>query len=147
MGRLFGKPERGAACSSLSRLAVLYDGGCEMCRNVAAGILRWDNTESLELLDANDPATRAQFPGLELDALLYELHVVDDHGRIYRGARAVNEILRRQAGMRSLLAYMWYVPGYAWLADRQYKAIAARRYRFENGRKTDATISATVARP
>lgn len=146
MGRLFGEPERIVARASPARLAVLYDGGCEMCRNVATGILRYDNTESLELLDANEPAARAQFPALELDALLYELHVVDDRGRVYRGARAVNEILRRQAGLRSLFAYLWYVPGYAWLADRQYKAIAARRYRFETGRKTEAAIAATAAR-
>lgn len=141
MGRLFGEPQRIAANASPGRLAVLYDGGCEMCRNVAAGILRYDNTESLELLDANEPAARAQFPGLKLDDLLYELHVIDDCGRVYRGARAVNEILRRQAGLRSLFAYLWYLPGYAWIADRQYKAIAGGRYR-----DSDATVAATTAR-
>src|SRR5579863_7734621 len=58
MGRLFGEPQRIGAHASPGRLAVLYDGGCEMCRNVAAGILRYDNTEVLELFDANDPAAR-----------------------------------------------------------------------------------------
>jgi predicted DCC family thiol-disulfide oxidoreductase YuxK len=129
MGRLFGDSERIAAQASPGKLAVLYDGGCEMCRNVAAGILRYDNTESLELFDANDPAARRDFPGLKLDELLYELHVIDDRGRVYRGARAVNEILRRQAGLRGVLAYLWYVPGYAWIADLQYKAIAGSRKR------------------
>jgi len=129
MGRLFEEPQRIAAQATAGRLAVLYDGGCEMCRTVAAGILRYDNTESLELLDANDPAARGHFPELRLDDLLYELHVIDDRGRVYRGARAVNEILRRQAGLRSLLAYLWYLPGYAWIADRQYKVIAGRRKR------------------
>jgi predicted DCC family thiol-disulfide oxidoreductase YuxK len=125
---------------------VLYDGGCEMCRNVAAGVLRYDNTDALELLDANEPAARAQFPELKLDDLLYELHVIDDRGRVYRGARAVNEILRRQTGLRSLVAYLWYFPGYAWLADRQYKAIAGRRYRFGAAGKTDAAVGTSAAR-
>ena len=120
---------------------MLYDGGCEMCRNVAAGVLRYDSTKALELLDANEPAARAQFPELRLDDLLYELHVIDDGGRVYRGARAVNEILRRQAGPRSLFAYLWYLPGFAWIADRQYKAIAGRRYR-----NTDAALAAATAR-
>ena len=141
MGRLFGEPQRIAAHASPDKLAVLYDGGCEMCRNVAAGILRYDNTGALELLDANDPTARAQFPGLKLDDLLYELHVIDDRGRVYRGARAVNEILRRQAGLRSLFAYMWYLPGYAWIADRQYKAVASRRYR-----NPGAAVAAATAR-
>ena len=125
---------------------MLYDGGCEMCRNVAAGVLRYDNTDALELLDANEPAARAQFPELKLDDLLYELHVIDDRGRVYRGARAVNEILRRQAGLRSLIAYLWYLPGYAWLADRQYKAIAGRRYRFGAAGKTDGAVGTAAAR-
>jgi len=129
MGRLFGDPERIAAQASAGKLAVLYDGGCEMCRHVAAGILRYDNTESLELFDANDLAARGHFPELKLEDLLYELHVIDDRGRVYRGARAVNEILRRQAGLRSMLAYLWYVPGYAWIADLQYKVIAGNRKR------------------
>jgi predicted DCC family thiol-disulfide oxidoreductase YuxK len=54
--------------------------------------------------------------------------VVDDSGRVTHGARAVNEVLRRQHGVRGWLAYMWYIPGYAWLADRQYKKIARSRY-------------------
>ncbi|HVA83420.1 MAG TPA: DUF393 domain-containing protein [Candidatus Binataceae bacterium] len=141
MGRLFGAPQRIAAHASPAKLAVLYDGGCEMCRNVAAGVLRYDNTGALELLDANQPAARAQFPELRLDDLLYELHVIDDRGRVYRGARAVNEILSRQAGLRSLFAYLWYLPGFAWIADRQYKAIAGRRYR-----NTGAALAAATAR-
>src|SRR5437899_9410199 len=104
MGRLFGEPQRIAAHASPAKLAVLYDGGCVMCRNVAAGVLRYDNTDALELLEAKEAAARAQFPELKLDDLLYELHVIDDRGRVYRGARAVNEILRRQAGLRSLVA-------------------------------------------
>src|SRR5260370_40710687 len=129
MGRLFGEPQRIAAQATAGKLAVLYDGGCEMCRTVAAGILHYDNTESLELLDANDPAARGLFSELKLDDLLYELHVIDDRGRVYRGARAVNEILRRQAGLRSVFAYLWHVPGYAWIADRQYKVITGGRSR------------------
>jgi predicted DCC family thiol-disulfide oxidoreductase YuxK len=141
MGRFFEEPRYIAAHASPGKLAVLYDGGCETCRKVAVGILHYDNTEALELLDANEPAARAQFPELRLDDLLYELHVIDDRGRVYRGARAVNEILRRQAGLRSLSSYLWYLPGFAWIADRQYKAIAGRRYR-----NTGAALAAATAR-
>ena len=63
-----------------------------------------------------------------MENLLEELHAVDESGRVYRGARAINEILRRQRGLKGYLAYLWYIPGYAWLADRQYKRIAASRY-------------------
>ena len=110
------------------RLAVLYDGSCAMCRASADVIRTFDNSDQIDLLDIHTEERRAQFPGLDFDALMEELHVVDDRGRVRRGARAINEVLRRQHGIRGMLAWMWYVPGFAWLADRQYKRIANTRY-------------------
>jgi predicted DCC family thiol-disulfide oxidoreductase YuxK len=114
--------------ASTGKLAILYDGSCEMCRASLDGIRQFDNSGQIEPLDLHDDEVRAQFPDLKLENLLEELHAVDEGGRVYRGARAINEILRRQRGLKGYLAYLWYVPGYAWLADRQYKRIAASRY-------------------
>ncbi len=99
-----------------------------MCRASVQGVSNFDNSGLIEALDLHDERARAQFPDLALENLLEELHAVDDQGRVFRGARAINEILRRQSGVTGWLAYLWYVPGYAWLADRQYKRLAATRY-------------------
>jgi predicted DCC family thiol-disulfide oxidoreductase YuxK len=123
-----GKIETSSGKASAGMLAILFDGACEMCRTGAERFERFDNSGTIEPLNLNDPAARAKFPDLELEDLIEELHAVDDRGQVYRGARAINEILRRQHGVKGLLAYLWYVPGYAWLADRQYKRIAASRY-------------------
>jgi predicted DCC family thiol-disulfide oxidoreductase YuxK len=114
--------------ASAGKLAILYDGACDMCRASVDGIRHFDNSGQIQPLDLQEADARAKFPDLKLESLLEELHAVDDSGRVYRGARAINEILRRQHGLRGYLAYLWYVPGYAWLADRQYKRIAATRY-------------------
>ena len=114
--------------ASAGKLAILYDGSCEMCRASLDGIRQFDNSGQIEPLDLHEDEVRAQFPDLKLENLLEELHAVDAGGRVYRGARAINEILRRQRGLKGYLAYLWYIPGYAWLADRQYKRIAASRY-------------------
>jgi predicted DCC family thiol-disulfide oxidoreductase YuxK len=95
----------------------------------------FDNSDAIDLLDIHDPRHRDQFPGLRMENLMEELHVVDDQGHLWRGARAVNQVLRHQRGVRGLVAWLWYVPGYAWLADRQYKRIARSRY----SRAPDAT--------
>ncbi|MGO9607947.1 MAG: thiol-disulfide oxidoreductase DCC family protein [Candidatus Binataceae bacterium] len=131
--------------ASPGKLALLYDGSCEMCTSGVNGLCRFDNSGQMEPLDLNEEAARARFPDLKLENLLEELHAIDDTGRVYRGARAVNEILRRQNGIRSWFAYLWYVPGYAWLADRQYKRIAASRYqRDETGRLKDPAASSAA---
>jgi len=114
--------------ASPGKLAILYDGSCEMCRASLDGIRRFDNSGKMEPLDLHDEGVCAKFPELKMENLLEELHAVDESGRVYRGARAINEILRRQNGLKGYLAYLWYIPGYAWLADRQYKRIAASRY-------------------
>ena len=111
------------------RLAVLYDGHCQLCRVSAEAVRVYDNSDAIDLVDIHEEEKRAQFPGLTMERLLEELHVVDDRGRVLRGARAVNEILRYQHGVTGMLAWLWYMPGYAWLADRQYKRIASSRYR------------------
>ena len=128
-----GAPAPGAGKASPGKLAILYDGSCDLCRASVEGVRQFDNSGNIEPLDLQNPDTRAHFPGLRLENLLEELHAVDDAGWVYRGARAVNEILRRQKGITSLLAFLWYVPGYAWLADRQYKRIAGSRYRRDSG--------------
>src|ERR1700730_16107154 len=106
------------------RLAVLYDAHCEVCRAMLQAVREFDNSGEIDALDLHDGAVSMSFPGLVRERLMRELHAVDDRGRVFRGARAVNEILRRQSGFAGLLAYLWYVPGYPWLADRQYKRIA-----------------------
>lgn len=121
-------PQGTSGKASPGMLAVLYDGECQMCRASIQGIRNFDRSDRIEPLDLHDPGARARFPGLALEDLMEELHVVDDRGQVYRGARAINEILRIQPGLRGWLAYAWYIPGYAWLADRQYKRLAASRY-------------------
>jgi predicted DCC family thiol-disulfide oxidoreductase YuxK len=120
--------ERSVGKASHGKLALLYDGSCAMCTEGVNKACRFDNTGNLEPIDLFDSAVHARFPDLKLENLVKELHAVDDSGRVYRGAHAVNEILRRQNGLRSWLAYLWYIPGYPWLADRQYRRIAASRY-------------------
>jgi predicted DCC family thiol-disulfide oxidoreductase YuxK len=123
-----GERATGDGKAAPGKLAILYDGSCAMCRASLDGIMQFDNSGAIEPLDLHREAVRAQFPELTQEKLLEELHAVDESGRVYRGARAINEILRRQRGLRGYLAYLWYVPPYAWLAERQYKRIAASRY-------------------
>jgi len=121
-------PAGAAGTASPGKLAILIDGACDMCRSGAEAVRRYDRSMAIEIFDLQDPAHREHFPQFKLDELLEELHAVDDRGRVYRGARAINQVLRHQRGIAGWLAYLWYVPGFPWLADRQYQRIAATRY-------------------
>jgi predicted DCC family thiol-disulfide oxidoreductase YuxK len=114
--------------ASPGRLALLYDGSCELCAKAIDRALRLDRARILEPLDLHQPAARERFPGLSPESLMEELHAVDDEGRVFRGASAIREILRRQTGITSLVARLWDLPGFARLADRHYRRIAASRH-------------------
>jgi predicted DCC family thiol-disulfide oxidoreductase YuxK len=130
-------PQVGKAAAG--KIAALIDGGCEMCQAGARAIKKFDTENTVEILDLTEPLDRARFPDLKLEDLTRELHVVDERGRIFRGARAINEILRHQRGPKRLLSYLWYLPGYARFADRQYKRIAATRYARDAGGRLKPT--------
>ncbi|HTW88625.1 MAG TPA: DUF393 domain-containing protein [Candidatus Binataceae bacterium] len=124
-----------ASRAATGRLAVLYDGACDLCCAMIQAVRQFDNSGEIDLLNLHDQAVAATFPGLDRKDLMRELHVVDDRGRVFRGARAINEILRRQSGITGLAAYLWYAPGFARLAEWQYKRIATARYRSQPKRR------------
>lgn len=125
---LFSRRRHTIGQASAGRLAVLYDGACSLCRN-QINLLRWfDNSGRLDMLDFQEPSVLRHFPQFYMDALMKELHVVDDRGNHWRGGRAVERILQSQQGIRSALAWLWYLPGFAWFADREYKRVADSRY-------------------
>lgn len=121
--------DAGTGRASPGKLAILYDGQCGMCRASLARIRRFDASGKIEPMNLHSPQARAKFPDLTQRELLEELHAINDEGTVYRGARAIHEILRLQPGVRGWLACLWYLPGYPWLASCQYRRIARRRYR------------------
>jgi len=123
-----GERSGGAGRANPGMLAVLYDGSCEMCRVSLEAIRHFDASGKIQALNLHETRTRDRFPAFDFDHLMEQLHAIDDRGNTYRGARAINEILRMQPGIRGWLAYAWYIPGFAWLAERQYQRIASTRY-------------------
>ena len=87
--------------ASAGKLAILYDGSCEMCRASLDGIRQFDNSGKMEPLDLHHEDVRAQFPELKLENLLEELHAVDENGRVYRGARAITKFCGGRTGSRA----------------------------------------------
>lgn len=55
------------------------------------------------------------------------MHLAMPDGRVLAGGRAVSEIFRLLPGWR-WLAWVFWVPGVAWVTDRVYAWVAARRH-------------------
>lgn len=93
-------------------------------------VRRRDSRGALELVPFQADDLETRFPMVTRDACERELHVIDEHGRVHRGARAAAEVARRLGlGWRiagSAIAY----PPLLWLAMLGYRWIARNRHRF-----------------
>lgn len=106
---------------------VIYDGGCPFCCRVARRLQRLDWLNRLQWLPAQEAEAEARARGVSAAQLLQALHCFSRQGRIYSGARAL-----RFVGLRlpllCLPALLLCLPGALAVAEKLYRAVAARRH-------------------
>lgn len=106
-------------------VTLIYDGACGLCRDAVNLVRRWDRAGRFAYVPFQDGSRVAAF-GVPLTALAAAMHLVLPDGRVFAGADAAPEILRRLPG-KAWLAAPFALPGAMRLARRVYAWIAARR--------------------
>lgn len=104
---------------------LIYDGECGFCRAIVARVRDWDREHAMRYVPFQDGGAVARF-GVPLPALAAAMHLVLPDGRVFAGADAAPEILRRLPGKRWLAAG-FALPGVRPAARRVYAWIARRR--------------------
>ncbi|HEU4828119.1 MAG TPA: DUF393 domain-containing protein [Gemmatimonadales bacterium] len=113
----------------LARPVLLYDGKCAFCRTWVERIRRWDRRNRIELLPASERSLLADLPNLSDEAVDAAMHLVLPDGRVFRGGRAIPELLKHLPG-GGVPRRLFFVPGVSWLAGAGYEWVARRRHRF-----------------
>ncbi len=110
-------------------LRILYDGGCSVCAAAIEGYARRDGGERLVLVDINDADFDAAVFGLRQEELLYQLHVIDREGSVYRGVEALRVIWQvfPSSSMYGLLGQLLALPPVRPLARLGYWCFARLR--------------------
>lgn len=108
--------------------SLLYDGACPVCVSLVERVRRWDRLGALEFLPIGDPEASRLFPELSSEALQESLHLVGPGGRVWRGARAVEELTRILPPWR-WAAPLFRIPLARPLAARVYRWVALNRFR------------------
>ena len=119
----------------MSSLAVLFDGGCPVCRRTVRVLHRLDWFGKLQFADATNAERRERLaPGLTEAEVLVEMYAIDAAGRRFGGYDGFLRIAR-------VIPLMWpflligSLPGIRQLGHALYRIIAANRVR--RGRCTD----------
>ena len=104
---------------------LIYDGACAFCRRWTERVRRWDRRRRLELLAYQAAELENRFPAVSRAACAQRIHLVDESGRVFAGAAAGREVLRRLPG-----GWFWSapfrLPGGLWIGDLIYEWITHR---------------------
>ena len=69
-------------------LQIFYDGSCSVCATEVERYGRQDRAKRLVLVDISAPAFDPAPFGITLAEFMYQMHVIDQNGRIFRGVEA-----------------------------------------------------------
>jgi predicted DCC family thiol-disulfide oxidoreductase YuxK len=110
-------------------LKVFYDGACSVCGTEVERYGRQDRAGRLTLVDISAPDFTPEEYGITLAEFMYELHVIDRQGKVYKGPEAFWAIWQTfpASTLYGLLGFLIALPGIRLLARLAYKGFARGR--------------------
>jgi len=123
-----------AANATTFDVEVFYDGGCPLCRREMNMLRRFDRRARIRFTDITDPGFDADSLGIDVAALMDQIHGRLPDGAIITGV----EVFRRlyaAVGLGPLVACT-RLPGISHLLDLGYRVFAKHRLKL-TGRCTD----------
>jgi predicted DCC family thiol-disulfide oxidoreductase YuxK len=116
------------------RFAVIYDGECGICSNLAEQLRRWDRNADLEITASQTPGVKARFPWIaeaEYSDALQVVRIAD--GATSQGAAAIETLLNVLPKGR-LISWLFKFPLMRPASERFYRWFARNRYRMGCGK-------------
>lgn len=110
-------------------LTALFDGNCIVCQSTRGIVSAFDWRHRVRFIDLHDrDAWQSQYPQLNLEDMLGEIHVIDAEGEVFAGMYATRRMLR-ELPLGIPVWLMLHVAGVDKLGAVLYRFIARRRYR------------------
>ena len=111
---------------------VVYDGDCAVCTRLARVLQGIDTRGTFDVVTSQAPGVQARFPWILPDAYRESLQVVEEGGRTWQGAAAIERILDLLPRGR-WITWVFSLPFARPLAERLYRWFARNRYRLGCG--------------
>ena len=110
-------------------LKVFYDGSCYVCSTEMFVYMKKDHGGRLEFIDISAPDFNPDEFGISLADFMYQMHAIDQAGRIYRGPEAFGAIWQAfpSSAWYGFLAALVDFPGIRILARAAYLTFARSR--------------------
>lgn len=113
----------------LKKYILIYDDSCRLCSTEKKILKRWDQQRRLRFLPFQDPEAYSLVQDLPKTGCLDAMRVIDEEGRVSIGIDAIRAILYILPG-GFIMAILFGLPGFRFIAENIYCWIARNRYRF-----------------
>lgn len=114
------------------KIALIYDGSCNLCAGNLHWLERLDWRGRFEAMPSQADEVYARFPQLSRAACDEAMHVVLEDGRVKSGAAAFREVFLRLPAMWLVGVFMC-VPPVTCLLEKLYRKWAPLRHHFGGG--------------
>lgn len=111
------------------RPTLIYDADCRLCVASKEWVERWDRRGRIRFLPFQTAEAKERVSDLAGMACMDAMRLVDAEGRVASGVDAFRRMLPHLP-LGSLIALLFYLPGFPSLARRIYRHIAENRYRW-----------------
>lgn len=111
---------------------LIFDGDCAFCTQTANFVRRLNTHGRMEVMPWQTAGLLARF-GLTEAQCQTAVQFVDEQGKIFSGAGAANQTLKRLGGAWRVASGLYALPGFHQLEDAAYAWVARNRYRLPGG--------------
>jgi len=108
---------------------ILYDGECPICRGIKDYAEKQVSENNFSFVPYQDDATSLNSPQSRQIEFEKSLLLLNEHGVVHNGARAVFEIMADFPGLLGILGKLFKLPPLFWLAEPFYTLFARYRYK------------------
>lgn len=115
-----------SATQRIREPTILFDGDCSLCSRQARNLEAFSR-HSVQARPLQE--VEIDIAGLSPGELRREIKLILPNGRVYGGAEALVQLVRRGNRVLGFIVSAYYFPPFRYVADRAYGIVARHRYR------------------
>jgi predicted DCC family thiol-disulfide oxidoreductase YuxK len=111
----------------MKQTIVFYDKSCPLCVGVTGWLHKIDHKKQFKLEPYQQSEILKRFPQIEPADCERQIHIINQKGKLMRGADAMFEVWRKSGHWTSFLGVIFRLPPFIWLARPIYRLVAKYR--------------------
>lgn len=112
----------------MTEYTVVYDGHCNVCKKIVAGLEKWDRNHVLEIVPSQLPGVKERFPWIPETAYIESLQLIRARdAKTWQGAASIEQLLDILPKGK-FISWIFSIPFVRPIGEKAYRWFARNRY-------------------